>query len=103
MARMTKPGRDQIPPPVARTPPFLLAADADGAPILICPFRKRKSGPSREEMALVRSVAGRLERLPGGPVWIDPRDGSMTPAAIGADQVRRRLIDDASFTVRAGG
>jgi len=88
--------------PPERVPPFLLVLPPNSLGlVLIAPFRKRKSGPSPQEVALVRAVAGRLVgNLPAGPCWVDPRDGSMTPAAIGADQVRRRLIDDASFDVR---
>ena len=89
------------PPPAARIPPFLLARDGDEL-VLIAPFARRRRGPTQAEAAIVTTVAGHLRTLSPvrGPVWIDPHDGHVTPAAIGEGQLRRRLVDCASFGVR---
>jgi hypothetical protein len=87
--------------PAERMPPFLLVSEASSL-VLIAPFAKRPRGPTPEETALVRTVARRLvPNLPADrPLWIDPHDGTATPAALGEGQLRRRLIDNASFNVR---
>jgi hypothetical protein len=72
--------------------------------VLIAPFPKRAHGLTPAEVALVQAVAGHLRNrstAPDGPCWIDASTGSTTPAAIGEGQLRRRLIDCASFEVRA--
>jgi hypothetical protein len=87
--------------PVERTPPFLLMREASSL-VLIAPFAKRPRGPTPAELELVGMVARRLAPdLPADrPLWIDPSDGTATPAAIGEEQLRRRMIDCASFNVR---
>jgi hypothetical protein len=64
---------------------------------------ERRAGPTMAQRAIVKEVAKRLRNLSmsRGSVWIDPRDGRVTPAAIDAGQIRRRLIDCACFSVRA--
>jgi len=87
--------------PPERMPPFLLTLDGADL-VLIAPFPKRPRGPTPDEVALVRTVAGHLRNIPAPgrrPVWIDPRDGTATPAAIGEGQIRRKLFDCASFDV----
>jgi hypothetical protein len=70
-----------------------------GAAWMLCAERPR--GPTPEETTLPKRVARRLVLdLPGGARWIDPREGTATPAALGEGQLRRRLIDHASFDVR---
>ena len=88
------------PPPVGRTPPFLLVREGAGL-VLLTPFRKRRRGLTPGEAALVRTIAERLaeDDMPVGICWIDPQDGTATAAQIGEGQLRRRLIDDASFSV----
>jgi hypothetical protein len=50
---------------------------------------------------LVKNVAQSLPRdLPAGCFWFDPRDGRATPAAIAVPQLRRRMLDCATFNVR---
>lgn len=99
--------RYKAPMPVGRVAPFLLVPHPeDGTDlVLIAPFAKRRRGPTSDENAVVQAVAGHLRKIPvpDGSLWIDPRDGTATPAAIGEGQVRRRLIDNASFNVRRGG
>lgn len=95
--------RQFAPIPPDRMPPFLLTPDGADL-VLIAPFPKRPHGLTPSEAALVQAVAGHLRKVPvpgRGSVWIDPRDGTTTPAAIGEPQIRRRLIDNASFNVRA--
>jgi hypothetical protein len=85
--------------PSERTPPFLLARDGAGAAVLIAPFPKRRRGPTPEELTIVQAVAEHLRSLPPqlrGAAWIDTCDGTVTPAAIGEGQLRRRLTDNAS-------
>jgi hypothetical protein len=53
------------------------------------------------QRAIVKEVAKRLRKLSAShSVWIDSRDGTVTPAAIGEGQLRRRLIDNVSFSLR---
>jgi hypothetical protein len=86
--------------PAERTPPFLLIREASIL-VLIAPFAKRPHGPTPEEVALAQTVARRLViDLPAGPHWINPSDGTATPAVLGEGQLRRRMIDNASFNVR---
>jgi hypothetical protein len=92
--------RHLTPQPRDRTPPFVLLRQAEND-ILITPFSKRSKGPSPDETALVKSVAHLLVRnLPAGCFWIDARDSSATPAILAVSQLRRRLIDYASFHIR---
>ena len=93
--------------PIERLPPFLLvpqpADDPRLAGILIAPFPRRSRGLTPDEAALLQAVSGHLRNLPGqprGPVWIDAHTGAATAAAIGEGQLRRRLIDCATFNVR---
>jgi hypothetical protein len=55
-------------------------------------MKPRLCGPSPAAFASSSS-------LPGS-VWIDAYDGTATPAVIGEGQLRRRLVDNASFDVR---
>ena len=86
------------PAPAERTPPFLLTLDGPDL-VLIAPFPKRPRGPTPGEAALVQAVT---EQLRNFSVWIDPRDGTATPATIGEGQLQRRMLDCASFNVRTG-
>jgi hypothetical protein len=99
-ASLRNPARSRrlAPLPAGRAP-YLLVPDPD-ALLLVCPTRKKRGGPSPQELELARSIIARLPSLPEGPAWIDPATGRITAATIGAEQVRRRLIDDVSFNVR---
>ena len=92
------------PTPQERIPPFLLTRQDDGNTVLITPFAKRRGGLTSEEAAQVQTVAEHLRNLAParGSVWIDVHTGAATAAAIGEGQLRRRLIDCASFNVRIG-
>jgi hypothetical protein len=87
-------------PPVPSLP-FLLVIEAGGA-VLIAPFAKRQNGLSRDEADRLKTVVARLRGLPppGSVVWIDPQDGTATPASIGEGQLRRRMVDNASVSLR---
>jgi hypothetical protein len=100
---MARPHGKFRPPPIERMPPFLLLPDGETL-VLVSPFPKRRAGPTPEQRAIVQEMAKRLRNLsaPRGSVWIDPRDGRVTPAAIDAGQIRRRLFDCACFSVRPG-
>jgi hypothetical protein len=66
---------------------------------VLTPFPR--DGVSPETAVLVKTVAQSLKRdLPAGCYWVDPQDGLATPAAIAIPQLRRRLLDCASFNVR---
>jgi hypothetical protein len=96
-----EPLRSDAPAPVGRVPPFVLMRSFDGD-VLIAPFPRREGGPSPNEAAIARSVACSLARdLPAGCWWVDVRSGSATPAAIAIPQLKRRLLDCASFNLRA--
>jgi len=57
---------------------------------------------SPENVLLVKTVASRLSpNLPAGCFWITVPDGRATPAAIAIPQLRRRMLDCASFNVRS--
>jgi len=92
-------------PAPSLTAPFVLirSAAAPSAGILVTPFPRRRQGPTDAEAARVEAVAARLvgDRRPStGTFWIDPATGVATPASIGEGQLRRKLTDCASFTVR---
>jgi hypothetical protein len=90
--------RHRAPVPLDRLPPFLLLRQADGD-VLIAPFPR--NGMSPEAEAVVKTVARGLTRdLPAGCWWVDPRDGRTTPAAIAEPQLKRRMLDCATFNVR---
>jgi hypothetical protein len=94
-----QPLRHQAPAPAERIPPFVLLRQIDGD-ILIAPFPRDALSP--EAAVLVKAVAQNLKRdLPAGCFWVDPRDGRATPAAIAVPQLRRRMLDCASFNVRS--
>ncbi len=94
-----EPGRHQAPPPVGRVPPFVLIRQLDGD-VLLSPFPR--DGLSAEAAILVKAVAVRLARdLPAGVFWVDAQDGRATPATIAVPQLKRRLLDNASFNVRS--
>ena len=96
-----QPLRHDAPAPSERIPPFVLMRQLDGD-VLIAPFAKRAGGLSPSENVMVQAVAQRLARdLPAGCWWVDPQNGRATSATIAIPQLRRRLLDCASFTVRS--
>jgi hypothetical protein len=64
---------------------------------LITPFPAREGGPTPDETAAILAMQRRLALSPVA-VWINPRDGRLTPATIETDLLRARA--SANTTVR---